>query len=227
MKLLALETSTEACSVALNIDNNIQEIFEIAPREHTKRILPMIDQLMATAELTPQQLDGIAFSCGPGSFTGIRIATGITHGIALGADLPVIPISTLAALAQQFFNHNPETLAFTGMDARMQEIFWGIYAKNSNGLAELIGQESVTPASKISIPQGLGVGIGSAWNLYQQTLTAKLKPWLQRYDADYLPHAREISQLGANALQQGKTVTVADAQPVYLRNKVAKKASER
>jgi len=100
LKLLAVETSTEACSAALYIDGEIREKFELAPREHTKLILPMIDELMAEAQLKPQQLDALAFSRGPGSFTGVRIATGVTQGIALGADLPVVPVSTLAAISQ-------------------------------------------------------------------------------------------------------------------------------
>ena len=106
MKLLAVETSTEACSAALYIDGIVNERFELAPKEHTKLILPMIDSLMSDAGLKPQQLDALAFSCGPGSFTGVRIATGVIQGIALGADLPVVPVSTLAAIAQDFFDNN-------------------------------------------------------------------------------------------------------------------------
>ena len=106
MKLLAVETSTEACSAALYIDGIVNERFELAPKEHTKLILPMIDSLMSDAGLKPQQLDALAFSCGPGSFTGVRIATGVIQGIALGADLPVVPVSTLAAIAQDFFDNH-------------------------------------------------------------------------------------------------------------------------
>ena len=100
MKLLAVETATEACSAALYIDGDITERFALTPKEHTKLILPMIDGLMADAGLTPFDLDALAFGCGPGSFTGVRIATGIIQGIAFGADLPVVPVSTLAAIAQ-------------------------------------------------------------------------------------------------------------------------------
>lgn len=227
MKLLAIETSTEACSAALYLDDQIHELFELAPREHTKRILPMIDELMAQAQLTPQQLDGIAFSCGPGSFTGVRIATGITHGIALGADLPVVPVSTLAAIAQTFFNQNPETLAFTAMDARMREIFWGVYHKNDEGYAQLINKEAVTPATKIEFPARSGVGIGTGFSLYQPELQQVLGEWLQRYEADNLPRASAIAQLGAFGLKNNQAVSVELAQPTYLRDKVAKKESER
>jgi len=227
MKLLAVETSTEACSAALYIDGEIEERFEIAPREHTKRILPMIDELMAAAQLKPQQLDGMAFSCGPGSFTGVRIATGITHGIALGADLPVAPISTLAALAQNFFNQNPETIAFTAMDARMREIFWGVYQKDAKGFAQLINTEAVTPAIDIIFPEISGVGIGSGWDVYADELSTRLGDLVVRYETDNLPRASAIVQLGVEAFAQNKAVSVEQAQPVYLRDKVAKKESER
>lgn len=226
MKLLAVETSTEACSAALYINNEISERFEIAPREHTKRILPMIDELMAEAQLKPQQLDGIAFSCGPGSFTGVRIATGITHGIAFGADLPVVPVSTLAAIAQDFFNHNSEKLAFTAMDARMGEIFWGVY-QNKEGYAQLIGKEAVTLANEIQFPKMPGVGIGSGFTVYQSQLNQALGNLLQRYENDRLPRAACIAQLGALALLNNQGLPVEQAQPVYLRDKVAKKESER
>ena len=227
MKLLAVETSTEACSAALYLDGEIEERFEIAPREHTKRILPMIDELMAEAELKPQQLDAIAFSCGPGSFTGVRIATGITHGIALGADLPVVPVSTLAALAQHFFNHNSENRAFTAMDARMGEIFWGVYQKDAQGFARLIDKEAVTPATEVLFSQLSGVGIGSGWGVYTDELSTKLGDLVQRYESEPLPRASAIVQLGADAFAKGLAVDVEQAQPVYLRDKVAKKESER
>lgn len=227
MKLLAIETSTEACSAALYIDDQIKELFELTPKKHTQRILPMIDELMTEAELKPQQLDGIAFSCGPGSFTGIRIATGITHGIALGADLPVVPVSTLAALAQTFFSQNSESVAFTAMDARMGEIFWGVYQQDLQGYAQLIDKEAVTLASTIQFPAISGVGIGTGFNVYQPQLKQALGQLLQRYETDNLPRAAAIAKLGALALANNQGLPVELAQPTYLRNKVAKKESER
>lgn len=227
MKLLAVETATQACSAALYLDGQIQQRFEIAPQQHTKLILPMIDSLMNEAGLKPQQLDGLAFGCGPGSFTGVRIATGIIQGIAFGADLPVVPVSTLAALAQDFFNQHSETLAFTGMDARMGEIFWGVYEKNLAGFAQLIGAEAVTPATDIIFPQRAGVGIGSAWGIYQAEMSTKLAELLQYYESDNLPQAAAIAQLGVYGMQNNQGVAAEHAMPVYLRDKVAKKESER
>ena len=227
MKLLAVETATHACSAALFIDGQIQQRFEIVPQQHTRLILPMIDSLMNEAGLKPQQLDGLAFSRGPGSFTGVRIATGIIQGIAFGADLPVVPVSTLAALAQDFFNRNAETVAFTGMDARMGEIFWGVYEKNADGFAQLIGAEAVTPATEIIVPQMTGVGIGSAWEVYPTELSHALGDKLQRYESELLPQAAAIAQLGVLGLQNQQGVAAEYAMPVYLRDKVAKKESER
>lgn len=227
MKLLAVETSTEACSAALFIDGEVKERFELAPQKHTQLILPMIDSLMTEAGLKPQQLDALAFSRGPGSFTGVRIATGVIQGIALGAELPVVPVSTLAAIAQDFFDHNDENVAFVAMDARMGEIFWGVYRRDDQGYAELVGDEAVTPADAVEFPDLTGVGIGSGWGVYHQQLTARLAECVSRYQTDMLPRAGAIARLGARGFELGQGVPVEQAMPVYLRDKVAKKESER
>ena len=227
MKLLAVETSTEACSAALFIDGTVNERYELAPKTHTQLILPMIDSLMAAADLKPQQLDALAFSRGPGSFTGVRIATGVIQGIALGADLPVVPVSTLAAIAQDFFDGNEDNIAFVAMDARMGEIFWGVYQRDALGYAELIGDEAVTPAKSVEFPDLAGVGVGSGWGVYPQELTARLAGRVSRYQSDRLPRASAVSRLGARGFGQGLAVAVEQAMPVYLRDKVAKKESER
>lgn len=227
MKLLAVETSTDACSAALFIDGEIREKFELAPREHTKLILPMIDSLMADAQLRPQQLDAVALSRGPGSFTGVRIATGVAHGIAFGADIPVVLVSTLAAIAQAFFNRREIDVAYTAMDARMNEIFWGVYQRNALGLAVLTGEEAVTPASEACCPELTGAGVGSGWAVHGEILTARLGTRLQSIDSEVWPRATCIAQLGAYDFANGLAVPVEQAMPVYLRDKVAKKQSER
>ncbi len=225
--MLAVETSTEACSAALYLDGEVHERFEIAPREHTKLILPMIDGLMAEAGLKPQQLDALAFSRGPGSFTGVRIATGVIHGIAMGTDLPVVPVSTLAAIAHHYLKTATTDCAFTAMDARMGEIFWGVYQKNSQTGVELIGEEAVTPAEQVVFPQRQGVGIGSGWGVYPEQLSQRLGDLVLSVEEDHLPRASAIVELGVNGFQQGQAVAVENAMPVYLRDKVAKKESER
>ncbi|MDD5322659.1 MAG: tRNA (adenosine(37)-N6)-threonylcarbamoyltransferase complex dimerization subunit type 1 TsaB [Methylococcales bacterium] len=239
MKLLAVETATEACSAALYNDGVVIERFELTRNEHTRLILPMIDSLMADAGLRPQQLDALAFGRGPGSFTGVRIATGVIQGIAFGADLPVVPVSTLAAIAQDFFDnskaqgerHKAEVLtfntAFTAMDARMGEIYWGVYRRDEPGFAELIGKETVTLAADVEFPDMAGVGVGSGWGVYRQELMIRLAGRVSYCEIDLLPRASAIARLGARGFEQGRAVEVEQALPVYLRDKVAKKESER
>lgn len=228
MKLLAVETATEACSAALSINGELLERFELAPRTHTKLILPMIDELMNEAGLTINQLDGLAFGCGPGSFTGIRIATGVIHGIALGADLPIARISTLRAMAQELFERTEANIAFSAIDARMDEIFWGVYQRNNDNLAELLEEESVTPIQHLHCAtEKTGIGIGSAWKVHATALTEKLAKQIQRYETDNLPRAAMIARLGVADFKKGLAVPVEHAMPVYLRDKVAQTEAER
>jgi tRNA threonylcarbamoyladenosine biosynthesis protein TsaB len=237
MKVLAVETATQACSAALYIDGIVTERFELTANEHTRLILPMIDSLMTEAGLKPQQLDVLAFGRGPGSFTGVRIATGVIQGIAFGADLPVVPVSTLAAIAQDFFDKNGEkaqgerhaafNVAFTAMDARMREIYWGVYQRDKQGFAGLMGKEAVTPAVDVKFPDITGVGIGSGWGVYSQELMTRLAGRVSYCESDNLPRAGAIARLGARGFEQGMAVSVEQAMPVYLRDKVAKKESER
>lgn len=228
MKLLAVETATEACSVALFIDGTIMERFQVAPQQHTRLILPMIDSLMAEAGVQPTDLDALAFGCGPGSFTGVRIATGIVQGLAFALDVPVVPVSTLAALAQGFFNQSSVIdVAFVGMDARLSEIFWGVYQRDNQGFAQLTGQEMVTPATAIEPIALKGVGIGSAWAVYATELQHRLGEAVISYEAQHLPSARRVAQLGVQGFIQGQAVPAEQAMPVYLRDKVAKTEAER
>ena len=227
MKILAVDTATEACSAALYINGDIQERFEIAPREHTKLLLPMVDSLMTEAGLRPQQLDAMAFGCGPGSFTGVRIATGVMQGVAYGADLPVVAVSTLAAISQACLQKTNHNTIFTAVDARMGEIYWAVYQRDADGYAQLLGQEKVQPASEVDALQQAGYGIGSGWQCYEQELTDRLGEQLLGFDADYLPHSAQIALLGAVGVQRGQTVPVEQAMPVYLRDKVAKTTAER
>lgn len=228
MKILAVETATEACSAALMVDGTISEQYGLTTNGHSKLILPMIDSLLSEAGLQPADLDGLAFGCGPGSFTGVRIATGIIQGIGFALDLPIMPVSNLAAVAQDFFDNNDENVAFVAMDARMGEIYWACYQRNWASYAELIGKESVTSASDIQYPDNMvGVGIGSGWGIYHKELLDCLSHRVIRHEADNLPRARAVARLGAEGFKRGLAVTVEQAMPVYLRDKVAKKESER
>ena len=132
-KILIIDTSTEACSAALSINGQVTSLFEIAPRIHTKLILPMIDQVLKQKNVTVNQLTAIAWGRGPGSFTGVRIGSGIMQGLALGSDKPVLPISTLAAMAQQAIEQANAEYVMAAIDARMGEVYWGLY-QNVEGL---------------------------------------------------------------------------------------------
>lgn len=227
-KLLAVETATEACSAALYIDGEIVERYHVSARDHAQLILPMIDGLLAEAGLPLSALDALAFGRGPGSFTGVRIATGVIHGIALGGDLPVVPVSTLAAVAQDFFDRNGAyDTAFTAMDARMNEIYFAVYRRGADGLAELAGEEKVTPAAEIGAPELKGAGIGTGWGPYRDILLHKLGDRIGVIETGNLPRAGMIAKLGAHGFASGLAVDVENAQPIYLRNKVAKTESER
>lgn len=222
MKILAIDTATEACSAALHIDGEVVELFQIAPRQHSELILPMLDKLMNEARLQPQQLDVLAFACGPGSFTGVRIAASIIQGIALGADLPVAAVSTLATLAQQCFEDTDTQNAFAAIDARMNEVYWGIYQRNSENIATLLGCESVSPPSQIRQPNHKGMGVGSGWRCYQAELLLRCQTWVDGYQENALPKASTIAKLGKEMANCNLLVPAEKAVPVYLRNNVAK-----
>ena len=225
MKLLALETSTEACSAALLVDGGVAERYELAPQRHNQLILPMVESLLAEAGMGLAQLDALAFGRGPGSFTGVRIAAGVAQGLALGADLPVAPVSTLAAMAQEAFAETPDGFAFPCIDARMGEVYWGVYRRGPQGLAEPAGAESVADAAWVEFPEDArGHGIGSGWAAYAAVLQRRLgADRVLGVLAGRFPRAGRIAQLGAETVRRGGCVAAEDAQPVYLRDKVAKK----
>ncbi len=222
MILLALETATEACSAALAIDGDIRERFEVIPRGHSLRILPMVDELMAEADISIEQVDAIAFGRGPGAFTGLRIAVGVTQGIAFGADLPVVPVSTLAALAQG--GESDRVLA--AIDARMDEVYWGAFQRNSTGQMVLCGEEAVLPPGEVPLPEGDGwAGVGTGWGSYSALLTERCGGQLSGWNGESLPHAADVARLGITGFNAGEAISAELAIPVYLRDKVAWKKS--
>ncbi|VAW71749.1 tRNA threonylcarbamoyladenosine biosynthesis protein TsaB [hydrothermal vent metagenome] len=229
MKILAVDTATEACSAALRIEGETISEFQLAPGAHTQLILQMVERLLQQADIKIAALDALAFGRGPGSFTGVRIATGIVQGLAFASDLGVIPISTLAAIAQRASEEHAHKNVLAGIDARMGEVYWGCYQQADNGLVTLQGTEQVSrpEALEISDPQIDWLGAGSAWGSYAEPLQLKLKPQVSRYDAHCLPSAVHIVQLAQYQYQQGRCVEAAQALPVYLRNDVAKKSTKK
>jgi tRNA threonylcarbamoyladenosine biosynthesis protein TsaB len=223
LKILALETSTEACSVALWTDGSIVERFEVGS-QHSERILPMVHDVLAEAGLALAQLDAIAFGRGPGSFTGLRISAGVVQGLAFGADLPVVPVSSLAVLAQGL--DAPKVLA--AFDARLNQVYWGAYIRNAEGVAELSGVEAVLSPQNIPVPADNGwIGAGSGWDQYFRVLTERLNDRVLEWRAQCFPRARFVARLGALAHAKGRALAAEQALPVYLRDEVAVKSLKR
>ncbi len=224
MKILAIETATEACSAALYIDGEISERYKVAPRQHAELILPMMDQLLAEAELKLSQLDALAFGRGPGSFTGVRIATGVIQGAAFGAELPVVPVSTLAALAQGYFRIKGARRILPAFDARMQEIYWAAYEVTADDLATRVGVEQVASPGLVVLPEGNDwCGVGTGWATYREILTQRMGHHLKAVEGDLLCSAQDVALLAMRGYGAGEAVAAEDALPVYLRNQVAKK----
>jgi len=228
MKLLALDTATEACSAALWLDGEIISRFALTPREHAHRIIPMIDEVLGEAGLSLKELEAIAFGRGPGSFTGVRIAASLTQGAAYGAGLPVIPVSTLATLAQAAIEEQGAERILPAIDARMQEVYWAEYRRNDHGLAELIAEELVIPPALVPLPDGNAyTGIGSGWQTYAEELGQRLDGRIAQTLPDALPDARYVAKLAAAYHERGVSLPAHQALPVYLRDQVAKKPSRK
>jgi tRNA threonylcarbamoyladenosine biosynthesis protein TsaB len=184
----------------------------------------MLESLLAEAGVRLHDMDALAFGRGPGSFTGVRIAAGVVQGLAFGADLPVLPVSTLAAMAQEAFAETSFAFAFPCIDARMAEVYWGVYRRGEDGHAEAAGPEAVADAAAVECPEEvLGYGIGSGWQTYEPVLLERLGRRVAGILPGRFPRARWVAALGAAVFSQGGSVAAEAAQPVYLRDKVAKK----
>ena len=226
IKLLALDTATEACSAALHIDGEIRQKFQLAPQAHTRLILKQAETLLAEAGITLQQLDALAFGRGPGSFTGVRIATGVIQGMAFGADLPVVPVSTLASIAQAVYEDHGKAQVLSAIDARMGGVYWGQYQLADDGLMMLSGEEAVLAPVDVPQPGSSGwSGAGSGWRAHEEALLQRLGDCIDSTHADYLPQSRTIARLAVPVFESGQAVDASQALPVYLRNDVAKKSA--
>lgn len=218
MKLLAFETATEACSVALYFDGQIIERHEVAPRLHAEYALPWAEALMAQAGISRAQLDVIAISRGPGAFTGVRLAIALAQGIALALDRPVIAVSTLQVLAVQAGDQR----VLAAIDARMGEVYSAAFEPSPGG-PRLVGGESVGAPGEVRLPQGedrwhgVGTGFAAAGGVLQH----RLQPRLLRIDAHALPRAADVARLAIAAHARGEAIAPDQVEPAYLRNNVA------
>lgn len=221
MKLLAFETSTEACSVAVFADGAVRERFEVAPRRHAELALPWADALLADAGIARSQLDAIAVGRGPGAFTGVRLGIALAQGIALALDLPVLPVSTLATLAAPALRDDPEALVLAAIDARMGEVYVASYAAGAHGPA-LLDAERVCAPDQVGLADGDDwIGIGTGFAAVDGALVQRLGHRLRHVDAGALPHAADTARLAAMLLAAGGAVAPEHAEPAYLRNNVA------
>lgn len=224
MKILAIESSSEACSVALMIGDECLSRHEMAPRKHAELLLPFMDGLLKQADLSLTDLDALAFGCGPGAFTGIRIATGVIQGVAFAADLPVLAVSTLACLAQGAKREEGKDKVIAAIDARMEEIYWGAFIADENGLMSPVNKESVIAPAHAPDVDGPGwYGVGSGWETYEQILPQHYGVKFLGFDGQRLPNAIDVASLAVRDWNAGLAVSAELAQPVYLRNKVAEK----
>ena len=247
VRLLAFETATEACSVALYIDGDVHARHEVAPRRHAELALPWAEALLSEAGISRRMLDAIACGQGPGAFTGVRLAIALTQGIALGLDLPVVGISTLAALAQQTGSsqltgqaphpnaqradragpaHDPDRIV-AAIDARMGEVYLGAFIRDADGLVRADGDELLAPPDTIALPRGPWTGVGTGFAAQDGVLSRRaqdeglLRDGPAALDPSALPHAAAVARLAARAFAAGNAIAPEHLQPTYLRNKVA------
>ena len=217
MRLLAIETATEACSVAILVDGDVRERFEIAPRRHAELALPWAEQLLADAGVVKPQLEAIAVGRGPGAFTGVRLAIALAQGIALALDRPLLPVSTLAALAMRAEGGR----IVAAIDARMGEVYLAAFARAGDDVVAL-GEEVVVKPDAAILPAGdCWHGVGTGFAAGDNALQARMQGRLATVDPQALPHAADVARLGALLFARGGAVAPERIEPAYLRNNVA------
>lgn len=222
MNILAFDTSTSACSVALYIEDSPAggqtfSTHEIIPKQHTLAILPMIQSLLDSAGTTVEALDAIAFGCGPGSFTGIRIAASLAQGLAFAGSLPVIPISSLAATAQAATMQHGWQHILVAVDARMSQVYWGAFQVQDGMVSPVFPEEIADPASVQVPPAGAWCGVGDGWCVYNDQLISAVGNTPQQIDSEGVPSAEAILILAKERYRRKDWVGAAEALPVYLR----------
>jgi tRNA threonylcarbamoyladenosine biosynthesis protein TsaB len=220
-RILAIETASVACSAALYIDGDIRERQALAPREHALLILPMIDSLLEEAGLPVGTLDAIAYGRGPGSFTGVRIAASVVQGIAFATDLPVVAVSTLATLALGAMRQTGGHRVMAALDARMAEVYWGVYVREPETPPQLQGEECVCAPHAVPVPAGTAwTGAGSGWASYRQELLDRAGQAVSQLLPELEPGARDLVHLAVEGYRRGELLRPDEAVPVYLRDMV-------
>lgn len=221
MRLLAVDTATEACSVALHLDGRVLARFDDAGRSHTQQMLPMVHGLMAEAGLRFADLQGLVCGVGPGSFAGVRIGVGFVKGLVLSLGLPVVAVSSLEMLAQDAIDGGA-TRVLCAIDARMDEVYLGAYEKGADGLARALTVPWISAPRAFRFPDaGPWVGVGTGWGRYEAELRLDTNGVVDRVEGAALPHATAALRLGRAAFERGQAIDADTLAPLYLRDKVA------
>jgi len=229
---LAIDASTEACSVALQVTNvagetNVFSRYDLCPQSHSLHLLPMVDEVLTEAGIKLAELDGLVFGQGPGSFTGVRIGVGVAQGLAFSANLPVVGVSSLQAMAQLAFSERQQTKVIALIDARMREVYNGYFELDENNIMQAIGNAAVTPPEQLAeqlskvvdVINTPAYGVGTGWDAYSEQLAAFKS---NENTPDILfPSAQAMLTIGIETLKQGKGVSAELAQPVYVRDTVS------
>jgi len=210
MKFAAFETATEWCSVALWLEGEIRALERHAPNAHAELALPMLERLMEEAGVGVQDLDAVAFGAGPGAFTGLRIACGLAQGLALGRGIPVLGVSTLEAIAEE----SGAARVIACLDARMREVYWAAFERDGERWRERLSARCTPPGALQAPEAGEWVGCGNGFAVYGAMGLARVHPEIH-------PSAAAVARLAAPRLAAGEGVDAAEAQPRYLRDKVA------
>lgn len=221
VRLLAIDTATEACSCVLWVDGQQRARFEVVGRSHTQKLMPMVQSLMDEAGLAYAQIDVFGCGIGPGSFAGVRIGTGFIKGLALALDRPVVVSNSLEAMAQARINQGHEHVV-AAIDARMEEIYFGCFSAGPERRAQACSQLQVLPPTEATLPvDAAWAACGSAWQTYGQQLSEQLGIPAGAVDAQALPDVAEVVPQMLSRYGAGQFVSADELAPLYLRNKVA------
>jgi len=229
---LALDASTEACSVALQLDGKVSSSYELCPQSHSLRLLPMIDDLLKEAGIELSDVDGLIFGQGPGSFTGVRIGVGVAQGLAFSANLPVVGVSSLQAMAQEAYIKHGQKQVIAAIDARMSEVYNGFYILDEENIMQVQQDEAVTPPEHLAEQLSDLVtepfyAVGTGWDAYSEKLSEKSGEQLSALKSNegtpdiLFPSAEAMLAIGVAKLEQGQGVSAEEAQPVYVRDTVS------
>lgn len=227
MNILALETSTKLCSAAILSRNKFYESSQVTGHAHAELILPMVEMLMSEADVSLVQLDALAFGRGPGSFTGVRVATAIVQGLSFGANKPVVPVSSLMTLAACAYRTYKADKILACMDARMGQVYWCAYTATGKDRLTACTSESLTAPEDMHIPDAATwFRAGPGFMAYQKIFATHIGQAVSGVDTALLPTAMDVAVLARAFLDEGRVVSAEAVLPVYLRDQIAKSKSE-